>query len=822
MNIDIELSNIDTSEPVVAQWALRRIEVMGKTDKKQAQDMEDCLFTDDVIKKLMDNGGTPFLISRMTQVLRTEKFKSFVPMLSEKWKNGMSEIELLATSIGVIIAKNNPEAAADLFESFCSQGISQFEESGKWMDVFNGLPYLNADRQKQIADLMINAFENAEPGEDKSQFLPSIITLMWHHHHSRFENGLRNYICLMPSKDSEQSYVSMLRPIVKLLGLSSSEYYLIVDILKGYPAPWPSEISEFYQPSVLPKELDNAICDIKKRSYKSIHQFLLTNQFLITDARVKSLWQSLLDDKKLISGLHKKKQRPFFYAMLLCAVTSALRVKSLSFETFSMENVVFLLSAQIEEVPDIPAFVSYFKNIDRAAAVACLTEALDMMIASGIGNHALSVIAELDYDEFLEPLIRALYTEEISDPFFQSVFDMIVRFGERALDFFDTCFPELDEIEKSTILDIISKIGGEKAVSFLEKYFDDCMAFDRGQTLSVCEDLACRFCLDRIRPKTNKGQTDIDNAYMLISLLSGEQNPEIQKMLDAYYQREQESAKTLGALNSGDVIDTVTSYMDLELKCRQCGDVNTYRVNRVIVDKTGDNYIAQELECINCGQVPEFDIPPSCNRRITMEMMRLTMISSPEDVRKAIETSPFEMQRFSAFGKEMSVGQAIKTYESRIIDDPDNAEYYIGLGNIYSYVEQWTKSSGYLEKAIELDPEYCEVYHTLALIAEGENDLNTAFQWLKKGVPYLKLLKFLKYSKIDPDEFTEEYIGFYNELLFRTGGPEKNRIEPIYAPDRSNTSLSAPYLRENKKIGRNDPCPCGSGKKYKKCCLGKS
>ena len=23
------------------------------------------------------------------------------------------------------------------------------------------------------------------------------------------------------------------------------------------------------------------------------------------------------------------------------------------------------------------------------------------------------------------------------------------------------------------------------------------------------------------------------------------------------------------------------------------------------------------------------------------------------------------------------------------------------------------------------------------------------------------------------------------------------------------------------KIGRNDPCPCGSGKKYKKCCLNK-
>ncbi|MES9842432.1 MAG: SEC-C metal-binding domain-containing protein [Candidatus Thiodiazotropha endolucinida] len=25
--------------------------------------------------------------------------------------------------------------------------------------------------------------------------------------------------------------------------------------------------------------------------------------------------------------------------------------------------------------------------------------------------------------------------------------------------------------------------------------------------------------------------------------------------------------------------------------------------------------------------------------------------------------------------------------------------------------------------------------------------------------------------------------------------------------------------REQTPVGRNDPCPCGSGKKYKKCCL---
>ena len=29
------------------------------------------------------------------------------------------------------------------------------------------------------------------------------------------------------------------------------------------------------------------------------------------------------------------------------------------------------------------------------------------------------------------------------------------------------------------------------------------------------------------------------------------------------------------------------------------------------------------------------------------------------------------------------------------------------------------------------------------------------------------------------------------------------------------------FVREDPKIGRNDPCPCGSGRKYKRCCLNK-
>ena len=35
----------------------------------------------------------------------------------------------------------------------------------------------------------------------------------------------------------------------------------------------------------------------------------------------------------------------------------------------------------------------------------------------------------------------------------------------------------------------------------------------------------------------------------------------------------------------------------------------------------------------------------------------------------------------------------------------------------------------------------------------------------------------------------------------------------------ANAIESKPFIRNDARIGRNEPCKCGSGKKYKKCCL---
>lgn len=53
--------------------------------------------------------------------------------------------------------------------------------------------------------------------------------------------------------------------------------------------------------------------------------------------------------------------------------------------------------------------------------------------------------------------------------------------------------------------------------------------------------------------------------------------------------------------------------------------------------------------------------------------------------------------------------------------------------------------------------------------------------------------------------------------LFNVQSPEKMRRRRVAEPSNAGDKPQHPIVKK-KKIGRNDPCPCGSGKKYKKCC----
>jgi preprotein translocase subunit SecA len=48
-------------------------------------------------------------------------------------------------------------------------------------------------------------------------------------------------------------------------------------------------------------------------------------------------------------------------------------------------------------------------------------------------------------------------------------------------------------------------------------------------------------------------------------------------------------------------------------------------------------------------------------------------------------------------------------------------------------------------------------------------------------------------------------------------GPGERRGQPQAAASLPVSEASGTFVRGERKVGRNEPCPCGSGKKYKHC-----
>ncbi len=73
-----------------------------------------------------------------------------------------------------------------------------------------------------------------------------------------------------------------------------------------------------------------------------------------------------------------------------------------------------------------------------------------------------------------------------------------------------------------------------------------------------------------------------------------------------------------------------------------------------------------------------------------------------------------------------------------------------------------------------------------------ERFMNIARRMEADGVNFKSIRQMKKWMKDHEAELRTE------------GAPEQAKVETV--------------VHEGPRIGRNDPCPCGSGKKYKKCC----
>ncbi len=204
---------------------------------------------------------------------------------------------------------------------------------------------------------------------------------------------------------------------------------------------------------------------------------------------------------------------------------------------------------------------------------------------------------------------------------------------------------------------------------------------------------------------------------------------------------------------------------------------------------------------------------------IVLEQM-LDQLDSDDDL--VVETLPFY---FANVG-ELAIRPLIE-----IVNDPEEE----GDGRA-SAVDCLTEIA---EAHPELKKEIVRVFETALIRAEDEPALNSQLVMglLDCGSKESSELIFDAFRKhlIDPGlisiEETELHLGFKAvppidgqeiskafgyDTLDEYGDDILNEDESDVISD-PDSEPQTPYVAEL-KVGRNDPCPCGSGKKYKKCC----
>ena len=84
---------------------------------------------------------------------------------------------------------------------------------------------------------------------------------------------------------------------------------------------------------------------------------------------------------------------------------------------------------------------------------------------------------------------------------------------------------------------------------------------------------------------------------------------------------------------------------------------------------------------------------------------------------------------------------------------------------------------------------------------EGFNLFQETLYMIREST--LKALCHVRLEQVAQEELEHEDKS--DQLQYSGGGEEES-------------GSNQPYRRKERKVGRNEPCPCGSGKKYKKCC----
>lgn len=348
--------------------------------------------------------------------------------------------------------------------------------------------------------------------------------------------------------------------------------------------------------------------------------------------------------------------------------------------------------------------------------------------------------------------------------------------------------------------------------------------------------------LEKLLPLWRPGEVRIENAIAFLSKWTKEAAPPVRRIAEiqrARWEREERrKPPRLGSVES--LEEVVHRFYRVPLGCSRCGAVYRYDVGYCYM-KPVQGPTAQELrlefrgfqrvvQCKRCLARDEYDLTEKgqfilhCRQQLAIALVEQGK-PWPEVFSRSL--CVLDAPRTSDGTEFASITDAIRWQLGRVRRAPRDADAWTHLGNLYHRGGLFADAREAFETAIGIDPSRADAIFGLGVLDHEEARPERAAERFR-GV-----VRILAQRKVPPQ------VGYpcFDESLRRLLDIERHDGVPFrweLGGDPGDLASAAvrqrlyfklvgmePPTRRSevpRDVGRNDPCPCGSGKKYKKCC----
>ena len=512
--------------------------------------------------------------------------------------------------------------------------------------------------------------------------------------------------------------------------------------------------------------------------------------------------------------------RNLLAAFVLGAVAASYSRPRLNPAAWNPRSLARVAAADLSPHPCLAEVAAEVERLPPAQQVHLLTLAGQLAVRHGERN-VVRLMGLAARPELLQLLIHYM-DMDAEDALCEEATRAICRLGPAAEEGILACWEALDSSQQIYGREVLENLGGEDTVQFLLRTLPAIKADPQELEgwCRVAEALVDPRLLDALAPELKRGLPAVEETYITLCRLLGHEGPELDRLQEQRLEARTEARQFVSALLQGEAPPSLEACR-MQLVCPDCGEANLYDVTQVYVspaDPGAGAYVADDLACLSCGSREPLEVSGSTDKlALTSMLLQYAASRSGESY-----DGPLRMGQSKMIdGRLMAPAAAVNEYRQKLAADPRSVSDLLGLGNLYVHLGPRRRAEECFRRALELDPASPEAAKSLAEFRLEDGDEEGAFAFLHQAQAARARWRFHRLQPpATPGDFERDFVDRYNHLAGKLGHEPLPEVPPgplSRSLDRGHGHTEP--VRRGPKVGRNAPCPCGSGKKYKKCCL---